>query len=165
MARTKAPKAAPATPKPTKPETKSRAARKKSATASVDVDVSVLQDLAANGTKEHLHSKKTTGGYDRYLKAAREFVESMFQERDSEMDGPGGFDPLSMLDDEDVDKDLDDEVDLSDPEFRNAFDGPPTKYTPHAIRLFLTWKCFHQEKGIQTAQGAHAAFVAEYDAL
>lgn len=163
MARTKGQKAAGSTTTKLAPAKPKRNA-KKSAAAGVDVDINSLQELASNGTKEHLHSKRTTGAYGGYLKAAREFVESMFCER-NEANATGGFDPMAMLDDEDIDHDLDDEVDLSDPEFRNAFNGPPTKFTPHAIRLFLTWKCFHQEKGIQTAKGIHAAFVAEYDAL
>ena len=74
---------------------------------------------------------------------------------------------MFLLDAKEMYQNLNDEVNLGNQDFHKAFDGPPTKYTLHTmtIRLFLTWKCFHQERGIQTAQGIHPAFIAEYDAL
>lgn len=89
---------------------------------------------------------------------------SVFEERDSESKAtkPGSQGLSGEGEDEFID---DDEALLNDPEFRNAFNGHPSKHTPNAIVMFLTWKCFHQGNGISTAQGIHAAFIAEYDQL
>ena len=52
---------------------------------------------------------------------------------------------------------------MRDPEFARALDGPPSKYTPQVIALFLAYHCFNIGDGKSTADGIHATFVYEYD--
>lgn len=52
---------------------------------------------------------------------------------------------------------------MNDPDFRNALAGRPTKATPSVIGMFITFKCFEEEKGKSTAEGIHAAVLQMYD--
>lgn len=56
-----------------------------------------------------------------------------------------------------------DEALLNNDELCGALDGPPVESTPQAIAMFLAFKCFEQDNGKSTADGIHAAFIAEYD--
>lgn len=89
-------------------------------------------------------------------------MQSIFEVRDK---GKAGDPVAELLLDDDEEYLDEDEISLNDPEFRKAFDGRPSKYTPHAIAMILTWECFHQEKGVGTASGIHAAWIKEYDQL
>lgn len=45
----------------------------------------------------------------------------------------------------------------------HAFDLVPTCASPWALASFLTFKCFHENRGISTAEGIHAAFKKYWD--
>lgn len=132
-------------------KTSLRGASKKSVGPTSSVDT--LTKLAIDGTKQYLHARKTTEAYDGYVKRGKEFLLSLLAGEQS-APGEGLLDELE-----------DDENILRDPELSKAFDGSPNKSTPQAIAMFLAWKCFEQNKGIVTAEGVHAAFVAEYDQM
>lgn len=123
------------------------------------------EELLALGTKrtqEHLLAKNTTGKYEGYIKRGKSLLASIFEVRDQRRTNDPAAE-LLLEDDEDfMDED---EIHLSDPEFRKAFEGRPSKFTPHAIAMILTWECFHQEKGVGTASGIHAAWIKEYDQM
>lgn len=141
-----------------------RDSRKRSASSVPNISPAELLELGATQTKEHLHSKNTTGKYNGYIKRGRDMLVSICDGRDQ--GGAGDPDPLAelLLEDED-DMLMDDEPSLNDPELCNAFSGRPSEYTPLAIALILTWECIHQSKGLSTAQGIHAAWIKEYDQL
>ena len=58
-----------------------------------------------------------------------------------------------------------DENTMEDPDFCHAFEGRPMKCTPQTIAMFLAWKCFAEDNGEATADGIHAAFLAEYNGM
>jgi hypothetical protein len=45
-----------------------------------------------------------------------------------------------------------------DPEFKEAFNEKPNKYTNQALALFISYKCFHQNLKLGTGTSIHAAF-------
>ncbi|KAH9830800.1 uncharacterized protein C8Q71DRAFT_842312 [Rhodofomes roseus] len=45
----------------------------------------------------------------------------------------------------------------ADPEFPEAFSGPPKRCSGEALALYITFKCLHEKRGVSTAEGAHAA--------
>ncbi|KAL0960983.1 hypothetical protein HGRIS_005980 [Hohenbuehelia grisea] len=47
---------------------------------------------------------------------------------------------------------------LRDPEFVEAFNDKPNKYSDKALALFITFKIFHEQKKKATAETIHAAF-------
>lgn len=44
------------------------------------------------------------------------------------------------------------------PEFKNSFSAIPNQFSDKALALFISYKCFHENLGQSTAEGAHAAF-------
>jgi hypothetical protein len=148
-----------------KKSTETRAKRGASKTSiGPQSSLSTLKKLAHTKKKQYLHSENTTEKYDGYVKRGKEFLQSFFEEEsEAEANWKAAADKeLSGDGEEEIDED---ENLLRDPEFRNAFNGPPVKSTPQAIAMFLAWKCFEQNNGKSTADGIHAAFIAEYDQM
>jgi len=129
--------------------------------------ISTLNKLARTKTKQFLHSEATTEKYDGYVKQAQEFLESFFaEENEAEAKWKAGKAGVGHRLSGDGEEEIDeDESLLNDPEFRNALNGCPVKCTPQVITMFLTWKCFGQNNKKSTADGAHAALIAQYDQL
>lgn len=122
-----------------------------------------LKSLTAEKTDQHIKSGKTRGAYNGYITRAKTWLGAFFlEEGEAERrwkegsgkglsgDGEGDINNVTLLEDE---------------EFRDAFNGVPSKSTPQAISMFLTFKCFEENKGRSTAEGIHAAFIAEYDKM
>ncbi|KZP03242.1 hypothetical protein FIBSPDRAFT_1019175 [Athelia psychrophila] len=122
-----------------------------------------LKNLTAEKMDQHIKSGKTRNAYNRYITRAKSWLGVFFlEEGEAERkwkegsgkglsgDGEGDIDNTTLLEDE---------------EFRDAFDGVPSKSTPQAISMFLTFKCFEENKGRSTAEGIHAAFITEYDKI
>ncbi|KAI0038361.1 hypothetical protein FA95DRAFT_1613446 [Auriscalpium vulgare] len=51
----------------------------------------------------------------------------------------------------------------SDPEFALAFDGDPKQCSAEALKLFLSFKCFHQGRKESTAYSAYSAIKSYWD--
>lgn len=156
---------------PNKKERDRNNKKSKAKVALATISASQLATLSAAQTKQHLLSSNTNTKYDGYLNAARIFLESLCEQRDQDKDSGPLNQGFTAGGDNDEDEQLregfldDDDINFDDPEFRKALDGPPSKYTPEAIRMFLTWKCFHEDNGMQTAWGIHSAWIKEYDSL
>lgn len=146
--------------KPTKPQNKGTS--KKS--IGPQSRLSTLKKLAHSKKKQFLHAESTTEKYDGYIKNAKEWLQSFFVEEDEAESKwkAGSGQGLSGEGEEEIDGM---ESMRDDPEFCNAFDGPPVKGTPQAIAMFLAWKCFDQNNKKSTADGIHAAFIAVYDQM
>ena len=52
-----------------------------------------------------------------------------------------------------------------DPDFKNAFNERPNKYSHQALALFISYKCFHQNLKKGTGTGIHAAFKKYWEQL
>jgi hypothetical protein len=126
--------------------------------------LSKLTKLAASKTKQFLHSENTTGKYDGYVKRGKEFLAS-FVEDEGNTEARRKASHVQGLSADGEEEIEGDNMLQSDPEFCHALDGCPVKSTPQAIAMFLAWKCFEQDNGKSTADGIHAAFVAEYDQM
>jgi hypothetical protein len=137
-----------------------RSTSKKSAGPSASL--STLRKLATTKKKQYLHSDNTTGKYDGYIARAKEWL-AAFSKEEHEAESKWKAAPgqgLSAEGEEEFEG-----SEMEDPEFCHAFEGPPVQGTPQAIAMFLAWKCFSQDNGQGTADGIHAAFLAEYNAM
>ena len=123
--------------------------------------LATLWKLATIKKKQYLHSDNTTEKYNGYVTWGKEWLASFSmeeQEAESKWKAtPGG---LSAEGENEIDENT-----MEDPDFCHAFEGCPMKCTPQAIAMFLAWKCFVEDNGEATADGIHAAFLAEYNGM
>lgn len=127
-----------------------------------ETSLNSLIKINTTGKTQHLKAKRTRDAYDGYKKRAKEFLSTLVDtEHNAEAEKTskrGG--ELAGEGEEEVDET---EEMMRDPEFARALDGPPSKYTPQVIALFLAYHCFNIGDGKSTADGIHATFVYEYD--
>jgi len=123
--------------------------------------LATLRKLASDKKRQYLHSNNTTEKYDGYVARGKEWLASFSEEQEAESKWKSAS--LQGLSSEGEDEIAENK--MEDPEFSHAFDGPPGKCTPQAIAMFLAWKCFSQDNGQSTADGIHAAFLAEYNEM
>ena len=124
--------------------------------------LATLRKLASDKKRQYLHSNNTTEKYNGYVARGKEWLAS-FSEEEQEAESKWKSASLQGLSSEGEDEIAENK--MEDPEFSHAFDGPPGKCTPQAITMFLAWKCFSQDNGQSTADGIHAAFLAEYNEM
>ena len=107
-----------------------------------------LQQLQELGKKANLNSGQTRCNYSGYIKRGRQWLAGHFS-GDSNMGAPKGFkeDELPSLR-----NDM-----YQDPDFQNAFNDKPNQYMHHALALFISFKCFHQNMKAGTRTSIHAA--------
>ena len=133
--------------------------KSKNTQPSVDVpepSLAALQQLQESGKKANLNSRQTRRNYAGYVKRGRDWLAGHFSGEDSSS-VPKGVDKqeLSPL--------LDDVY--QDPDFKNAFNERPNRYTHQALALFISYKCFHQNLKAGTGTGIHAAFKKYWEQL
>ena len=109
--------------------------------------LAALQQLQESGKKANLHSRQTRRNYAGYVKRGRDWLAGHFSGEDSSS-VPKGVDKqeLSPL--------LNDVY--QDPDFKNAFNERPNRYTHQALALFISYKCFHQNLKAGTGTRIHA---------
>lgn len=145
--------------KPTKGVQKSRA--KTSKTGAAQPNLTSLTQLAEEQATLHRKAANTTENYSGHVRRGREFLASFVSEEgNAENAWRAGEGPRMSGDGEEEGTQGQNGQSLGqqDPDFINAFTGPPTKCTPVAIKLFLARKCFEEEHGESTAVAIHAAF-------
>jgi hypothetical protein len=122
-----------------------------------DLSLPALQQLQDSGKKANLNSGQTRRSYAGYVKRGREWLASHFSRGDTSSGIPKGVnkDDLPSLHDDMY----------QDPEFRVAFNERPNKYSHHALALFISYKCFHQNLKSGTGTGIHAAFKNYWEQL
>ena len=119
------------------------------------------QDFAAEHQAAKLNitnyakSQETNKAYEGYIKRGCEWLATFASgvaDKDSAM--PNSTIPKNSVDDN--------EVLTTHPDFLQAFNGRPNKYTPIAIHMFMAFKSFEMDKGKSTAESIHAAFKCHY---
>lgn len=143
-----------------KPRTRNTSKKAKGPATSLDS----LIKINTAGKSQHLKAARTRDAYVGYMRRAREFLSTLVDtehnaEAENRSKHTGG---LSGKGEEEIDET---EEMMRDPEFAKALDGPPSRYTPQVIALFLAYHCFEIGNKKSTAEGIHAAFVHEYNHL
>ena len=124
-----------------------------------------LQKKSAEKKKQFGRSENTNNSYGGQVKRGQEFVArfSMEQAEAEELWQENGEDAVSGDDDEG------DSCNIApatlDPDFDKAFDGTPIQCTPLAISMFMTYKCFTENRKSSTAVAIHAAFLRHYNQM
>lgn len=128
-------------------------------------DYACLQKASVEKKKQYGKSENMNSNYGGQVKCGQEFVarfsvEQAEAERRWQEDGD---DILSGDDDEDEIRE--DGPAKLDPNFHKAFDGPPIECTLLAISMFMTHKCFTENRKASTAISIHATFTWYYDQM
>ncbi|TFY52689.1 hypothetical protein EVJ58_g9871 [Rhodofomes roseus] len=100
--------------------------------------------------KTHKHTKSTRDGYAGYLVRMQNWAAS-YSLSNGQTGDISGTSALPIA------KDVADAAMGADPEFPEAFSGPPKRCSGEALALYITFKCLHEKRGVSTAEGAHAA--------
>jgi hypothetical protein len=113
-----------------------------------------LQQLQDSGKKANLNSGQTRRNYNGYMRRGRQWLAGHFSE---DTNVPRG------LEQDELPSPHDDMY--QDPDFKNAFNERPNKYSHQALALFISFKCFHQNLKAGTGTGIHAAFKKYWEQL
>ena len=106
--------------------------------------LSALQQISTNTCQEYEKAKRTQEAYSYYVKMGKAFLAvSVAEQQEQKVD----------VSHDGIATDL----------WAKAFDMPPNRYSAHALVLFLSKKCFDEEKGISTGQAIHTAFADYWD--
>jgi len=122
-----------------------------------------LQKKSTEKKKQFGRSENTNNSYGGQVKQGQEFVArfSMEQAEAEKLWQENREDAMSGDDDEG------DSCNIApaalDPDFHKAFDGTPIQCTPLAISMFMTYKCFTENRKASTAVAIHAAFTSGYN--
>lgn len=128
-------------------------------------DYARLQKASVEKKKQYGKSENTNSNYCGQVKRGQEFV-ARFSVEQAEAEKrwqEEGDEVLSGDDDED--EIHEDGPAKLDPNFHKAFDGSPIECTPLAISMFMTHKCFTENRKASTAISIHAAFTRYYDQM
>jgi hypothetical protein len=121
-----------------------------------DLSLPALQRLQDSGKRANLNSGQTRRNYGGHVRRGQQWLASHFS-GESNAGVPKGLnkDKLSPLPDDMY----------QDPEFKEAFNERPNRYTNQALALFISYKCFHQNLKSGTGTGIHAAFKKYWEQL
>jgi hypothetical protein len=134
----------------------SRSRKATEATSAPDLSLPALQQLQDSGKRANLNSSQTRQNYGGHVRRGREWLASHFS-GESNAQIPKGLDKDKLSP---VADDM-----YQDPEFREAFNERPNRYTNQALALFISYKCFHQNLKFGTGTGIHAAFKKYWEQL
>lgn len=140
-------------PKRTDPTKPSKGLGKKK-TPTKSVSMSKMQKIKEDGKKAHLRSSRTRKSYSGYIARGQEWMASHFSDSATPPAGLEGIPEVEL-----------DEGIYNEPEFRVALDGRPTKYSDKALALWIAYKCFFENLGIGTCDGAYSAFKRYWEEL
>lgn len=129
-------------------------------------DASASFKVAAEGKDQHGKSARTRESYKGHIKRGVEFLAKFAAEERSAEEtwkaaGSSNNQSAQLSTDNEHEIPTDEEAQM-DPNFCNAFTGPPKRCTPSALVIFLAHKCFTKECGKSTASAIHAAFLDHY---
>ena len=110
-----------------------------------------VNSIKARSKQEHGRAANTMKKYGENVRRARAWLCEYLQPA-------GGVDSLREGISDDVGVATPDDSIYEDPEFGNALDDIPNKYSDKALALYLSYKIFHQNRGQQTCDGAYSAF-------
>lgn len=113
-----------------------------------EVSMAKVQKIKEGGKQTHLRASGTRKNYVGYIQRGRDWMASHFLDPTlSATGGPAGLDQTSD----------DDEI-YNDPDFKQALEGRPTQYSDKALALWISYKCFYENLGISTCDGAYSAY-------
>lgn len=128
-------------------------------------DYARLQKASVEKKKQYGKSENTNNNYGGQVKRGQEFV-ARFSVEQAEAEKRWQEDGDELLSgDDDEDEIREDGPAQLDPNFHKAFDGPPIECTPLAISMFMTHKCFTENRKASTAISIHAAFTRYYNQM
>lgn len=111
---------------------------------------------------KHSSAENTNTAYAGYIKRGREWI-ARFIPSDKPT-SPSQPEPVNNSND--CPSYVDDVNPTMDPDFPKAFDeSGPNRWTPLAIAMHMSFKCFDENKGKSTGESIRAAFKQYYTAL
>ncbi|KAF9066370.1 hypothetical protein BDP27DRAFT_1544384 [Rhodocollybia butyracea] len=129
---------------------------KKSSVNSTRKTFSTLRKETAKNAKG-IRSGNTNMAYNGIIKRTRNWLKDFIEGQN-----------LAQTKSEEVkvDSGFEESVDLEmDPKFSTCLEDTPVKCTPEALAMFMSWKCFDEEKGKLTAEQIHAGWKHHYKLL
>ena len=121
-----------------------------------------LEDIA-KGREEiirrHIYAEATRSNYDGHVSRGQDFLQKIckLHQNGNDLEALRGKDAINGSDSNIAGSPT------HDPLFRHAFDETPNEFSPEALEMFLTQKCFNEGKGKSTAEGIYAAFKKYWD--
>lgn len=107
-----------------------------------------------SNTTAHIRTDNTTKQYTQVIQQVRKWLEEFLKVEEN----AGG-----CLEDEDEDVPMRNEEMAS--EFHGCLDGKPNQFTPEAIAMYISWKCYEEGRKLSTGESVHAAFKYHYTHL
>ena len=150
-----------------KPKKKSAAKKQPKLSPS---DFTHLQKKSAEKKKQFGRAENTNNSYGGQVKRGQEFVARFAMEQaEAEKRWEENGEEAVSGDNDDGDDDEGDSCNnapaMLDPDFHKAFDGAPIECTPLAISMFMTHKCFTENRKASTPIAIHAAFLRHYNQM
>ncbi|KAJ3924813.1 MAG: hypothetical protein NXY57DRAFT_1044624, partial [Lentinula lateritia] len=107
-----------------------------------------------SNTTAHIRADNTTKQYTQVIQRVRKWLEEFLKvEENAE----------GCLEDEDEDISMRNEEMAS--EFYGCLEGKPNQFTPEAIAMYISWKCYEEGRKLSTGESVHAAFKYHYTHL
>lgn len=111
---------------------------------------------------KHSSAENTNAAYAGYIKRARQWI-ARFTPSDKPAASSSQPEPVN---DDDCPSYIDDVNPTMDPDFPKAFDeSGPNQWTPLAIAMHMSFKCFDENKGKSTGESIRAACKQYYTTL
>ena len=133
--------------------------KSRSAQSSIEYSLEELEKGRREIIQKHIYSDNTRAKYDGNVGRGREFLERICnlnqnkfeigQREDDATAFPAEYTGFSSS--------------MSDPLFRLAFTGCPNQYSPDALEMFMTQKCFTKKKSKSMAEEIYFAFKQYWD--
>ncbi|KAJ3845839.1 hypothetical protein EV368DRAFT_90008 [Lentinula lateritia] len=113
-----------------------------------------LRSQMKSNTTAHIRADNTTEQYSQVIQRVRKWLEEFLKVEES---------AEGCLEDEDEDVPVRNEHMAS--EFHGCLDGKPNQFTPEAIAMYISWKCYEEGRKLSTGESVHAAFKYYYTHL
>ena len=137
-----------------KPSKRSRKSKKATERLTLQEALQIQED----GTQAHRRSENTRVTYDGHVDRVKKwFVEHLQVDIDAMAVG------TTVLNDSPLPGDKEIEEMRNDPEFLNALERPPNKWSGVVAGLYLSWLVFKRQLTQSTVEGAHAALLRYWD--
>ncbi|KAF8521186.1 hypothetical protein BU17DRAFT_64953 [Hysterangium stoloniferum] len=115
--------------------------------------VANTERLKQASKRKHGMASNSSNGYDGYVRCGKEWLKGLVEGStlESTLESPRGC-PDTL-----------EGVKWTMADLAHAFDIKPNRASPWALASFISWKCFENNLGKSTADGAHAAFKKYWD--
>lgn len=114
--------------------------KKSSSKGASNTTLQTIRSLQTQGKEDHGKAAATSKKYNEYTQRGRIWLKDHSRSV-----------PLA-------EEDSEEESIYDDPEFRNAFNDKPNKYSDKALALYISFKIFHENLGQGTCDGIYSAF-------